>query len=155
MTTAKTQDRAECAACGREQAVNDAGLLVHHGYQVKGFGYFVGSCHGTKKAHFGTPEGRDFRSSVAAGLRRFAEEQTKIAEAVRAGTAKVYRTKRVLGRSVGQEEHPDPSAYDRHCYASGFEWEAKQANRTAADLEKSVAEWVEKAPRVVVAGGAP
>jgi hypothetical protein len=42
--------RGHCQACLRVQAVNDkTGRLSLHGYQVAGYGYFSGTCNGSKE----------------------------------------------------------------------------------------------------------
>jgi hypothetical protein len=42
--------KGHCQACLRVQAVNDkTGRLSNHGYQVAGYGYFVGTCNGSKQ----------------------------------------------------------------------------------------------------------
>ncbi len=148
-TTTKTQQRAECAACRRDQAVNAAGRMVHHGYKVAGYGYFVGSCGGTRQPHFGTPEGRDLRTAVVAGIRRYAEGERTLAAKVRSGESPVMTTEYRAGRRF-PVEMKDPAPWQRESYAKGIEHRAQMAERDANDLEKTVLAWVAKAPRDVV-----
>lgn len=41
-----TKPRAECQICGREQATDKNGLLLHHGYKRPGWGFIQGDCFG-------------------------------------------------------------------------------------------------------------
>ena len=45
-----SKQKGHCQACLRVQAVNDkTGRMSHHGYRVAGFGYFSGTCNGSKE----------------------------------------------------------------------------------------------------------
>ena len=45
-----SKQKGHCQACLRVQAVNDkTGRMSLHGYQVAGFGYFSGTCNGSKE----------------------------------------------------------------------------------------------------------
>ena len=45
-----SKQKGHCQACLRVQAVNDkTGRMALHGYQVAGFGYFSGTCKGSKE----------------------------------------------------------------------------------------------------------
>ena len=38
--------RAECQVCEREQALDNSGRMVNHGYKRPGYGFIVGNCFG-------------------------------------------------------------------------------------------------------------
>jgi len=50
MEMSMSKQKGHCQACLRVQAVNDkTGRMSLHGYQVAGFGYFSGTCNGSKE----------------------------------------------------------------------------------------------------------
>ncbi len=79
----KTQYRAECSVCFRDQCCVRRGrrYMVAHGYQLPGglgVGQ-VGECSGSGRPHFGTVEGKAIAASAATDLEFRGAEQTTLA----------------------------------------------------------------------------
>jgi hypothetical protein len=153
----RTQYRAQCSVCGRDHAVRGA-RMVAHGYRVPtGWHQFVGECSGTDRAHFGTPEGRELRASIAASFRKSYLTTTAEADRVASGTGVVRVWQRepdsAMSRSRGAKwaylQVEDPKDYQRREWAEHLTREATRLERTAKEIEVTVAAWVEKAPREV------
>src|SRR6185436_813846 len=139
---AKTQLRSICPACFNHQALRH-GRMVQHGY-TRPDGYYanIGTCHGTGKAHFGTPEGRDEAASISAGLKRNAKSVTATAAKVRAGDAEttVYGSKHEGGRFI-TVAIPAPTSSEREAYARQLDYEAKSCIEAAKEYDARVAAW--------------
>lgn len=50
--TKNAKPRSECQVCERQQALDGAGKMVHHGYQRPGWGSIVGDCFGVNHQPF-------------------------------------------------------------------------------------------------------
>lgn len=101
----KSTHQAHCQICGRIQAVQlPVGTLAKHGYRVKDFGYFAGTCPGSDRLPL--EQARDLCDRTVADLRVFAEESRAKSLALQAGTARPTLAKSgrhikdALGRSV-------------------------------------------------------
>lgn len=137
----RTQLRAICSVCGREQAVSGT-IVAKHGYDVR-FGFFNGVCHGAGRPHFGTKEGRDFRAEVATSLANTALSIRQNAEDIVAGRAKP----RVVDRNNAPIADPMPWQVDQH--VRSLESQASSMLRHAGDMARSVEQWIERFPREV------
>jgi len=62
----RDQLRGACSACGRLQAIDEAGRVADHGYQVH-WHQHMGRCSGSRVPHFGTEAGRDWLAESVAG----------------------------------------------------------------------------------------
>lgn len=97
----KSTHRAHCQVCGRLQAVIPAsGRLAKHGYTVKGWGYFVGTCTGS--GYRPIQQDRHLTDKVCTALTQHAEKMSKLEEAYRTGT-QVPKTAQV--RVAGKKDY--------------------------------------------------
>ena len=100
MTNTKTQTRAICQICGREQAVLKSGRMSKHGYTVD-HGWFNGVCSG--EYHVPVQVSREETDKMCADIRSQVATIRMQADAMEAGTidpVSVYDTKYVERKSV-------------------------------------------------------
>jgi len=71
-----------CQACGRRQMVTPSGI-AKHGYTVKGWGYFAGTCHGS--GHKPLEIERTYTDEIIVKLGERARSMTTIANEYRGG----------------------------------------------------------------------
>lgn len=80
----KSTHRAHCQVCGRLQAViATTGRIAKHGYTVKGWGFFHGTCTGSDYPPL--QKERDLTDSICRALTEHAAENDRAAEAFRTG----------------------------------------------------------------------
>lgn len=139
----RTQLRAICPCCFREQAVQGT-RMVAHGYTIE-YGFQNGNCAGRGKPHFGTEEGREITRGTADALRQMAVDRGQLSEAIAAGEADVFRREYRNGKYVPTKVE-NPSDYARKEYAQTVAWQAEQIMRNAHELDKAVANWKPKDP---------
>ncbi|WNL50749.1 hypothetical protein RPALISO_162 [Ruegeria phage RpAliso] len=135
----RTQLRAICPCCFRQQAVRGV-RMVAHGYTLD-YGYQNGNCSGVNVAHFGTVEGRDWAKDAAMHCRRRATAMRATAEEVRAGTSdepvRHGKTSKVI---------EDPTQKQRNIYAETLESSSRNLDYYAEMVEKALAAWKETDP---------
>lgn len=147
----KSTHRGHCQICGRLQAVQaPKGLLAKHGYTVKGWGYFMGTCQGSDKLPLQVE--RKHTDSTCAAVAAHAERMDKLAEQYRTGAKlpeQAKTGKRVLDQKLGyhvdeygpfgeQNQYHQEQAVARevaHC-----EMEARHACGYVRDMQKLAAE---------------
>jgi hypothetical protein len=142
MTTTRTQFRAECSCCGREQAVDGAGRIADHGYTLD-YGWRYGRCEGSRRPHFGLPEGRDLRKTIVESLNAASIRLHERAEAAESGVIKLQRTDKVTKQMVtltGSALRNEIAVIKQH---------ADQMASEARRMDWSVANWIGRAARPV------
>jgi hypothetical protein len=130
----RTQYRAICSACGREQAVlGDA--IADHGYTLD-YHWRNGTCDGARRAHFGTPAGRDYRAEYVGRLRDQANRRSLLADAVAKGEAVARSYSRHTKQMVDITDQ-----YAIRVHVDNLRFEAGQIRREAERLQVSINEW--------------
>lgn len=134
----RTQFRAICPCCFREQAVK-GDLMVAHGYTLE-YGFQNGNCAGVNNAHFGTRAGLEFTKAQAAVARRKAEHHRNTAQKIRSGEL----VPTITDRKGEKVENPTPRQIEAQAY--DYEARARGMDHYADFAEGMIAGWVEKGP---------
>jgi hypothetical protein len=92
VTGTRTQFRGECPCCGRLIALDGAGKMCDHGFQIN-WNARRGSCYGAGKPYFGSEAGRDFAVEWAHQLMVDALSREGTAYAVLRGDVRLYDSK--------------------------------------------------------------
>jgi hypothetical protein len=142
MTKTRTQYRAECSCCGREQAVDGAGRIADHGYTLD-YGWRNGRCEGSRRPHFGTKEGRDFRKSISDSLVESSIKTHAKADAAERGTINLQKMDKVTKQMVTLTGRDLEQAV--YCLRRDSQQMFSEAKRMAISVDL----WVERFPRAV------
>lgn len=137
----RTQLRAICPCCFREQAVNGV-FMVSHGYTLQ-HNFQQGICSGFNTQHFGTEIGRDIAAASARGLDKQADLNDAVVARLRAGdpSVAVYDGK---GKLIVL-----PTTRQQQDAAYRIEGHARSQRQHAQFLMKMVAGWTPQEPREV------
>lgn len=138
----RTQRRAICACCFREIAVNDAGFIHDHGFDI-GHGFRNGTCSGANVQHFGTQEGRDACIVFRAFYRKQAEKHRKAAADFESGERVPVVLDRNEVRITNLTIHHIREAIREQ------EFIARQLESYAKNMDGRIATWVPADPRDV------
>ena len=135
----RTQLRAICPCCFRQQAVRN-GRLVAHGYTLD-YGYKNGECRGTGEMHFGTVEGRDVTKTLAADAYNQAIQLREQMDRYSKGEEHITlrRFDRVSHQWVAISY---PTEQQKSDYIRERLWDADGLMRYAGELRKHVENWV-------------
>lgn len=142
-----------CQACGRVQAIrvpgpNRTGALAKHGYRVKDFGYFVGTCPGSD--HLPLEQDRQLSDKVIADMRVMEQAHLRAISEYRDGRR---IPDRIFDRTVWNREtrkHDEVwidwaagSEYERQAEVNRrireHEWQASQAKSHGDSLTRLIA----------------
>lgn len=135
----RTQLRAICPVCFRQQAVDENGRMVAHGYTLQ-YGFQNGTCMGHGKPHFGTEEGRGVTAAFAKRLTDDAPKTLANAQRYRAGDESLP----VLDHRFRVIKNP--TQRDRNNHADRMEGSVRMQLAHAAELNKHVDAWQPRDP---------
>ena len=138
----RTQYRAICSVCGRDQAVNGSDI-VDHGYNLE-YHWRNGTCDGARRPHFGTGLGRDYRASIAARYVEQAHKADLMATAIEKGEAVARKMDRKTKEMVDLI-HP----WEIKERVESIRRDANSMRSVAHTLQRSVEEWKPQFPREV------
>lgn len=140
----KSVFRGNCQVCGRLQAI--VGFrIAKHGYTVKGFGYFVGTCHGSDKRPMQVE--RDLTDATITGLHGYAVSHDEDAISLRTGvvtpirihTGDKYIDRKYVPQYIAFEDGDSTQqAHAVHLAVCMHEGEARNARSYAQELTKLV-----------------
>jgi hypothetical protein len=129
----RTQFRGECPCCGRLIALDGAGKMCDHGFQIN-WNARRGSCYGDGKPYFGSEAGRDFAVEWAATLVSEAARKDATADAVQRGETKLYDSK-------AQTWIEKPTQKQLDTRANELRAEARSMHALAKSIRQRVADW--------------
>lgn len=138
----RSQYRAICSVCGREQAVK-GDEIVDHGYNLE-YHWRNGTCDGARRPHFGTASGRDYRAAISARYVEQAHKTDLMATAIEKGEAVARRYDKKLQQLVDLTQ-----PWEIRQRVESLRSEASQMRSVARTLARSVEEWKEQFPREV------
>ena len=134
----RTQFRAICPCCFREQAVKGT-LMVAHGYTLK-FGFQNGNCGGVNHEHFGTEAGLNFAQRQVVVMSERAAKDHRTAQKIRSGEI----VPKVLNRAGDEVENPTKRQIEAQAYM--YEGHARQAEHYVEFANGMIAVWAKKDP---------
>lgn len=138
----RTQYRAICSVCGREQAVK-GDEIVDHGYNLEHH-WRNGTCDGARRPHFGTSSGRDYRAAIAARYVEQAHKTDLMATAIEKGEAIARSYDKKLKQMV---DLTAPWAIRQR--VESLRSDAASMRSVAGTMMRSVESWKEAFPREV------
>lgn len=138
----RTQYRAICSVCGRDQAVN-GDAIVDHGYNLE-YHWRNGTCDGARISHFGTEAGRDYRASIALRYIAHADRTERLANAISKGEVVAKKFDKKTKESV---DLTDP--WEIRQRVESLRREADSVRGEAKRLQRTVDEWQPQSPREV------
>lgn len=130
----RTQLRAICPCCFRQQAVDDANRMVSHGYTLD-YGYQNGICYGFRKPHFGTVEGRTIAELAETKALFDAGMIEKNADIVEADPS-AHTIRDYYGKEI---KAPDVYQIESHIYR--MRSSARQCRQYASFINLRLASW--------------
>lgn len=130
----RTQLRAICPVCFRQQAVDENGRMVAHGYTLQ-YGFQNGTCMGHRLDHFGTVTGRKTAERIAGDAERRERALLEKAERLKAGDTSIPLYDR-KGKAI-----ENPTTRDRNNAAAMLEGDARMAAAHAKFVHSQIAGW--------------
>lgn len=142
----KSTHRGHCQICGRLQAVQaPKGVLAKHGYTVKGWGYFMGTCQGSDRLPL--QQERTLTDSTCANVTKHAERMEQRVVDLKAGTvtpATCHGAYDPKTRDYVKVPWADATEYQRREAVEREVWsaesEARHARSYVRDMQKLASE---------------